>query len=126
MNNGILKLSIRIGFFVLLGLSFYLSINVPGKHSLVNLLGDKFCHASGYFLLVLLFDLAFQPGRHPVPKSVAVLIYSILLECIQYTLPYREFSVLDILANAAGIGIFLFLRRIFPYRHFRLDASSRV
>ncbi len=111
----LVRISARIGFPVLLCLSFYLSVSMPDEQSLIASLWDKFSHAAGYFTLVLMLDFAYRPALHIGAKSSAILAYSIGIECIQFFIPYREFSLLDILANATGIGIFLILRILAKY-----------
>jgi len=43
--------------------------------------------------------------RHGVP----LIAYGLFLECAQYYVPGRFFSLWDILADAAGIGLYLLL-----------------
>ncbi len=70
---------------------------------------DKLNHSFGYFLLVGSLDIGFRTGRRLPAKSALVLAYSFLIEIAQYFIPYRDFSLLDMAANAVGIACFLLL-----------------
>lgn len=65
--------------------------------------GDKLNHIAAFLLLYLLFRRAWNL---PVPIMVALLFsYGMLLETVQYFLPYRTFSWLDIAADLVGIAL---------------------
>jgi len=36
---------------------------------------------------------------------VLVILFGIVIECIQYYIPYRTFNPVDIFANVSGVGI---------------------
>ena len=100
----------RMAFFILLAAAMFLSLADPGKTPGLDLTWDKLNHAFGYFALVGFLDLGFRTGRSIFPKSILVFSYSLFLECAQYFIPYREFSLFDLAANAVGIASFLILR----------------
>lgn len=68
---------------------------------------DKLGHTLAFILLSALTHASWpnQPfgWRHGLP----LLAYGIALECLQYFVPGRYFSFLDMLADAAGIAVYL-------------------
>jgi hypothetical protein len=63
---------------------------------------DKLGHAASYFLLVIWFSGLY--ARHQLALlAVTMLALGLILEIIQWQLPYREFDLADLLANASGI-----------------------
>ncbi len=66
--------------------------------------GDKVSHFIAYFVLCFLFYLNRLSLGHAFIFSI---LYGASLEFIQYFLPYRSFSFLDMGANSLGAGIFV-------------------
>ncbi|MGH1439009.1 MAG: VanZ family protein [Cellvibrionaceae bacterium] len=64
---------------------------------------DLVSHFLAYMALMCSGLLAFPHRMYIAKLFTAFLIYSIFIECIQYFLPYRSFSLLDMIANAAGL-----------------------
>lgn len=65
---------------------------------------DKANHLIAFLELTILTRLAWP--RLPLPVIAAVLTgYGALIEAVQSTLPYREFSLLDLIADMAGIAL---------------------
>ena len=71
---------------------------------------DKVSHIAAFLVLALLLDLSFPARRFGWAKAVTLLGYGVLIEVVQYFLPYRSFSLLDIVADGAGIAIYAILR----------------
>jgi VanZ family protein len=68
--------------------------------------GDKILHLATFFGLALLADLGW-PRRGFVPaKYLPLLAFGIAIECIQYYIPGRSFSLGDILADGAGLALY--------------------
>lgn len=63
---------------------------------------DKWLHFLSYFLILIIGHLSKIFSSNKKLASILV-IYSIFLEILQFILPYRKFSILDILANLTGI-----------------------
>jgi len=64
---------------------------------------DKLDHFLAFAVLAWLADKSY-PGKHwEVHRSLLLLGYGLLIELVQYFLPFREFSLLDLAADAAGI-----------------------
>lgn len=70
---------------------------------------DKLSHALAFFTLSLLADFSFPRDKFSWVKVCPLIAYGILIECIQYFLPYRSFSLLDIVGDIAGIAIYALL-----------------
>ena len=66
-------------------------------------INDKLSHVLAFFALSLLTDFSFVRSRFGLTKAGALFAYGALIELIQHQLPYREFSLADLLANGAGI-----------------------
>lgn len=71
---------------------------------LTSIASDKLLHFSGYAVFIISAMLAYGKRRSLVFLFVLLFAYSILIECVQYFLPYRSFEVKDILANLAGLA----------------------
>ena len=63
---------------------------------------DKAEHAVVFFVLTLLVWLAY-PQRALALLSVWLFAYGVGIECVQYFIPSRSFSLLDVLADTVGI-----------------------
>ena len=96
------KLRLRVlQFYVLLVLTTYFGV---ARSDLGQTLAgsDLFLHYAGYMVLMISARIAL--GQHQMLLFTGLLVYSIAIEIIQYFLPYRTFSIMDILANLAGLG----------------------
>jgi VanZ family protein len=83
--------------------------------------GGYLFHILGYGVFcffALLYNITYQ--RHSLfIMLLFISIYSIILEVIQYFLPYRTFNLYDILASLIGVAVgvvFFFLYRRLKYR----------
>ena len=76
----------------------------PGVESL----NDKVSHVLAFGALSLSADFSFPRSPFGTGKILALLGYGILIECVQYFLPYREASVFDVMADGAGIAAYAF------------------
>ena len=91
-----------VQFFVLTGYATWLSVT-PQPGEVLEVFWDKPLHTLGWLALCLSLRLAL-PFHHSIhPAAAWLFAYSILIEVIQHFVPSRQFSVLDILANGAGI-----------------------
>lgn len=64
---------------------------------------DLVAHALGYIVLMCSGFFAFPRRDYMVRLFACFFLFSFLIECIQYFLPYRSFSISDIVANALGL-----------------------
>jgi VanZ family protein len=67
---------------------------------------DKVAHTAAFFVLAFLVDFSYPRSRFGATKVTALLAYGMLIEAIQYFLPTRSFSLLDWVADAAGVGAY--------------------
>lgn len=66
-------------------------------------MSDKTEHLLAFFALMVLVSLAYR-DRVVLPVLAALLVaYGVAIECIQFFIPSRSFSVLDMVADAAGV-----------------------
>lgn len=65
-------------------------------------LNDKIQHVLAFGLLAVLASVAF-PRSSPWTRVLPGLLgYGLLMECVQGLLPWREFSLLDLMADLCG------------------------
>jgi VanZ family protein len=80
---------------------------------------DKLDHFLAFAVLAWLADRSFPGRQWEVRRSFLLLGYGLLIELVQYFLPVRECSLLDLAADAAGILCYGAAVRI--YQSFRLN-----
>jgi VanZ family protein len=76
---------------------------------------DKFWHGFTYFVLALLADRSFPASPFNARKFAPVFLYGTFIEFVQYLIPWRSFSVLDMIANASGIALYGILALLFSF-----------
>lgn len=91
--------------FVTLLISVLVLSTLPIRHSigLGIVLNDKIAHFAVFYLCALLLDFSFPESPFDWKKALPLLIYGLLIEIIQLYISYRHFSLLDLLADAAGL-----------------------
>ena len=67
---------------------------------------DKLLHGLAFWVLLLLVDYSWPDSRLGLGKVLTVFAYGVLIEVVQYFLPYRDFSLADLLADALGMGLY--------------------
>ncbi|MFN3479588.1 MAG: VanZ family protein [Thermodesulfovibrionales bacterium] len=84
---------------------------------------DKIVHFTIYGITALLFwKFLYNKGGQGIIALISVLtatLYGLIIELIQSLLPYRSFSVSDILSNFLGAVTFVVLWRINPFQTLR-------
>lgn len=65
---------------------------------------DKANHFIAFFTLYITLSLGY-PKLEVVKKVALLLAFGLQIECVQYFLPNREFSFLDVLADGIGIAL---------------------
>ena len=103
------RLYARFLFFIALVSISYLAL-APLDDSPVTTGWDKLNHLLAFAVLVMLLDWGYP--RMPLwqYKVPVLLLYACLIEFIQAFIPYREFSLLDIVADTLGMAVYLLLR----------------
>jgi VanZ family protein len=95
----------------------------PIQFPVVASLNDKVSHIAAFLCLALLTDLAWPKGGWNLYKYLPLLCYGLLIESVQAYLPYREFSLWDLLADAFGLALYAwalpYLLRFHPFRKLR-------
>jgi len=84
---------------------------------------DKLQHALVFFVLSALAEAAWPRALRRA--MAGVLLYGLLIECVQWFLPWREFSLLDWFADAVGVALWLLAARVLRPRLRDLVAPSQ-
>ena len=87
-------------FYCLLAVYTYMGLSKSGAELAVSV-SDKLLHFSGYVIFIISAMIAYRM-RHGL-IFILLFAYSVLIEIIQYFLPYRTFEVMDIPANLSGL-----------------------
>jgi len=95
---------IQLQFWVLLLACLALSL-MPQPPRAFELASDKLWHALAYLVLYLSGQLADHRHSRYLTRFVLLLGFSLLIEGLQHFVPNREFSLLDLIANATGLGV---------------------
>jgi len=69
-------------------------------------LNDKLGHLLTFYGLALLVDFSFRGSGYGLGKALPLLGYGLLIELIQNFIPYRDFSLLDLGADALGLAAY--------------------
>ena len=103
------RAEVKLLFYGFVSLVFVLAI-VPDYHYLPEPLKvhDKINHFIGFFALFLSFDYAYR-NLKLFKKGIILLCYGLFIEIVQLLLPYRDFSLLDFLADGIGIASYMIL-----------------
>ncbi len=84
---------------------FYLA-TTSVDHTIQSTFSDKFNHLIAFIVLSLLAHIAY-PVTQKIKWAVALFGYGLLIEVVQYFLPHREFSLLDLVTDLSGIICYL-------------------
>jgi VanZ family protein len=83
-------------------------------------MNDKAGHLLAFFALALLVDFSWPATGFRARKVLSLLGYGLAIEVVQYFLPYRSFSLLDLGADAAGLFLYgmtvPLLKNLFPFK----------
>lgn len=98
----------HVQFLILLALYTLLGL-ASAPQETVGDYNDKLMHFTGYLVAGVSISMAW-PRSLWWQRALFLLTYSTAIECIQYFLPTRSFSLLDIVANTAGLvlGLMIF------------------
>lgn len=75
-------------------------------YPVVEDINDKVNHIFAFYVLALLTDFSFPKDDFGFTKALALLGYGLLIEVIQYFLPYRSSSFYDLAADGAGLFVY--------------------
>lgn len=93
----------KISFFICLVAIEYLATTSIEIQPIQNS-WDKANHFIAFITLYVTLSFGY-PKLDVFKKILILLVFGIQIECVQYFLPNREFSLLDIVAD--GVGIFM-------------------
>ncbi len=90
-----------IGIYILyVFIITYFSLT-PVQHKISESIWDKASHFIAYLILVILIRIVHVRFNY-FTCVITCFSYSFIIECIQYFIPDRCFSILDMLANLLG------------------------
>jgi VanZ family protein len=91
------------------------------KIEVVESMWDKSNHFMAFFVLYVLLSLAYE--KLSVKMKIALLLgYAFLIEIVQYFIPGRYFSLLDVVADSVGIAIGIALYGIYRKRVIKVSS----
>jgi VanZ family protein len=98
----------RISFILVILLISYLAVIQieDTAFDILSFANDKLQHAAAFLFLAFLLDFAWPRQAWGPPKWLSLLAYGLLIEIVQYFIPYREFSLWDLAADALGLAIY--------------------
>jgi VanZ family protein len=65
---------------------------------------------AAFLVLAALLDFSLPRQEFTLAKAGALLGYGLLIEIVQYFLPFRQFSLLDLAVDALGLAAYALLR----------------
>ena len=76
------------------------------NYPVVENMNDKANHILAFYVLGFLADFSFPRKNFGFTKVLPLLGFGLLIEVIQYFLPYRSFSLYDLVADTAGLAVY--------------------
>ena len=95
----------------------------PGELVIFSV-SDKLLHGFAFLVLSALLDCSYPGIVFSSIKIMLLLAYGLFIEIVQYQLPWREASALDMVANSVGIVIWYFFQQ--PGRKFLLEKIPEI
>jgi VanZ family protein len=83
---------------------------LPQDQSVITTGWDKANHTLAFFVLLGLLDNAYPSMNLWIKKIAPLIAYAILIELVQSQIPGRYASLLDIIGDAVGLGLYLLIR----------------
>lgn len=114
----IIRLLFKVFFYLSVLIILYLATTTVEIKSLENS-WDKLNHFFAFFVLYVLLSFSFK-NLTITSKIIILTFYAFLIEIIQYFIPNRDFSLLDIFADFIGL-IFAMLLLFFLKKLFNFD-----
>ena len=69
-------------------------------------MNDKVSHILAFYVLAFLVDFAFPKNRFGISKVLFLISYGLIIEFIQYFIPYRMCSLYDVAADCVGLILY--------------------
>jgi VanZ family protein len=115
-----IKILFRVMFYgALLSIMFLATTTL--KIEVVESMWDKANHFIAFFVLYVLLSVAHEELSMKI-KIALLLTFAVSIEVVQYFIPGRDFSLLDVVADSIGIAIGIVLYGV--YRKSVIKASS--
>lgn len=98
------------------------------QYPMVESMYDKANHVLAFYALAFLADFSFPGNKFGAAKISSLLGYGLLIEVIQYFLPYRSFSLYDLAGDGAGLFLYwlsLPALRYFPWLRSRWKLEAQ-
>lgn len=99
----------RLVFLAALIVISYLAMT-PKTYPLLETINDKIKHLLAFFILSWLCDISFPKSPFSFAKICFLLGYGLFLELWQHFLPFRVFSLYDLLVDSLGIFLYMILK----------------
>lgn len=100
----------QIGLYFCIILIAYLATTARSV-PIASEVNDKLNHGLAFFVLTLLAYFGFPKIKNIALIILPLVIYGVLIEWVQQHLPYREFSLLDVLADLSGCVCFFLIHQ---------------
>jgi VanZ family protein len=110
----------KIVFLITTLVVFYLAITASDTSWLNSPYEDKINHFMAFFTLSLLLNRASSRPMARIRNVIALLSFGIFIEYVQSFLPYRDASMLDVLADLCGILLFQSALTLYRFTKVRL------
>jgi VanZ family protein len=95
----------RVALCAALAVILYLA-TTEVTYPVVEDVNDKVSHVLAFAVLAFLGDFSFPDTRFALTKFTWLMMYGVLIETVQYFLPYRTASLLDLTADAVGLAAY--------------------
>jgi hypothetical protein len=86
---------------------------------------DKANHVLAFCVMAALADAGYPDRAQELQRWGLLLGYGLVIELVQWQLPYREFSWLDLVANLVGVLLYIGLRAGIGWRLRRPPRPAR-
>lgn len=106
LNSRLISLS-RVGLVVCIIVVTALTVLPLNEFPPAENINDKVSHLLAFLALALVADYSFPDKSFLIPKGIPLLAYGIGIEVVQYFIPYRSFSVLDMVADGSGLIVYM-------------------
>ena len=104
------RLALGLALLIITGMAL-----TPAPGEIQQAINDKLGHAAAFLLLAFLSHASWPEIKFGWRQISALLGYGLALEFIQYFIPNRYFSLLDIAADLAGVGLYILLIPLIRY-----------
>jgi VanZ family protein len=91
-----------VALFIVISYLAFTPLRIP----VIEHVWDKLNHFAAFFALAFATDFSFPGVGFGVSKILPLLGYGLLIEIIQKHLPYRDFDLRDVVADAVGLAIY--------------------